>query len=181
MSEASKDKDAVKRLAGEDNSQHLTEKQQEFEMDWPTDHGITDVTENAGTVGKSLQEYGNTEFDDAFKATQEGFQKVQVLETRLEVAKLEHPKNKRRSTIEKGSVEFSAEVADMWSATMDDMDITSTTCDDVDENFDIDDEHWNQNWNNVDVVADETLPAILPERDKECDVTAREQARKKTT
>ena len=30
----------------------------------------------------------------------------------------------------------------MWSATMDDMDITSNTCDDVDEKFDIDDENW---------------------------------------
>ena len=36
-----------------------------------------------------------------------------------------HPKKK----IGKESVEFSAEVADIWSATMDDMDITSTTCD----------------------------------------------------
>ena len=52
--------------------------------------------------------------------------------------KLENPKNKRQSTIEKESVEFSAEVADMWSATMDDKDITSTTCDDFDEKFDID-------------------------------------------
>ena len=58
------------------------------------------------------------------------------------MAKLEHPKNKRQSKIEKESVEFSAEVADMWSATMDDMDITSTTCDDVDEKFDTDDENW---------------------------------------
>ena len=34
----------------------------------------------------------------------------------------------------------------MWSATMDDMDITSTTCDDVDEKFDIDDEIWDHYW-----------------------------------
>ena len=63
----------------------------------------------------------------------------------------------------------------MWSATMEDMDITSTTCDDVDEKFDIDDEHWNHYRNSVDVVADEILPATVPERDKECDVTAGEQ------
>ena len=94
-----------------------------------------------------------------------------------EVAKLEHPKNK----IGKESVEFSARVADTWSATMDDMDITSTTCDDADEKFDIDDENWDHFWNTVDVVADEILPAIVPERDKECDVTAGEQTRKKTT
>ena len=92
-----------------------------------------------------------------------------------EVAKLEHLK------IGKESVEFSAEVADMWSATMDDMDITSTTCDDVDENFDIGDENWDHYWNTVDEIADEILPAIVPERDKECDVTAGEQTRKKTT
>ena len=97
------------------------------------------------------------------------------------MAKLEHPKNKRQSTIEKGSVEFSAEVADEWSATMDDMDITSTTCDDVDENFDIDDENWDHCWNTADVVADQILPATVPERDKECDVNAGEQTRKKTT
>ena len=64
---------------------------------------------------------------------------------------------------------------------MDDMDITSTTCDDADEKFDIDDENWDHYWNTVDVVADEILPAIVPERDKECDVTAGEQTRKKTT
>ena len=49
------------------------------------------------------------------------------------MAKLEHPKNKRQSKFEKESVEFSAEVADVWSATMNDMDITSTTCDDARE------------------------------------------------
>ena len=70
----------------------------------------------------------------------------------------------------------------MWSETMDDMDITSTTCGDVDENFDIDDENWDHWWNTMDVVADEILTAIVPERDKECDVTAAgEQTRKKTT
>ena len=71
---------------------------------------------------------------------------------------------------------FSAEVADVWGATMDDMDITSTTCDEVDENFDIDDENWDHYWNTVDVVADEILPAIVSERD-----VAGEQTRKKTT
>ena len=55
---------------------------------------------------------------------------------------------------------------------MDDMDITSTTCDDVDDKFDIDDENWDYYWNTVDVVL---------ERDKGCDVTAGEQTRKKTT
>ena len=35
------------------------------------------------------------------------------------MAKLEHPKNNLQRKIEKQSVEFSAEVADMWSATMD--------------------------------------------------------------
>ena len=53
--------------------------------------------------------------------------------------------------------------------------------DDVDEKFDIDDENWDHCWNTVDVVADEILPAIVPERDKECHVTASEQTRKKTT
>ena len=96
------------------------------------------------------------------------------------MAKLEHPKNKRQSKIGK-SVEFSAEVADMWSATMDDMDITSTTCGDVDEKFDIDGENWDHYWNTVDVGADGILPAIALERDKECDVTASGQTRKKTT
>ena len=91
------------------------------------------------------------------------------------MAKLEHPKNERQSTIEKESVVFSAEVAEMWSATMDDMDITSTTCDAVGENFDIDDENWDHHWNIVDAVADEVLPAIVLERDKECEVTAGEQ------
>ena len=55
------------------------------------------------------------------------------------MAKLEHPMNKRQRKIEKQSVEFSAKVADMWSATMD---ITSTTCDCVDEKFDINNENW---------------------------------------
>ena len=180
---ASKDKNAPQRFAGEDNSQILTETQQEFKMVLPTDHEITDVTENAGNMWKSLQEYGNTEFHDAFIATQEGYQKIwsSLGTSGGEVAKLEHPKNKRQSTIGKESVEFSAEVADMKSATMDDMDITSTTCDDVDEKFDIDDENWDHYWNTVDVVADEILPPIVPERDKECDVTAGEQTRKKTT
>ena len=88
------------------------------------------MTENAGNMWKSLQESGNIEFDDAFNATQEEYQKIRSSwdTSGGEVAKLEHPKNKRQSTIEKESVEFSAEVADMWSATMDDMDITSTTC-----------------------------------------------------
>ena len=100
-----------------------------------------------------------------------------VLVTRLEVTW--QNLNTRRTTVKarskKESVEFSAEVADMWSATMDDMDITSTTCDAVDENFDIDDENWDHQWNTVDAAADEILPAIVPERDKECDVTAGEQ------
>ena len=64
---------------------------------------------------------------------------------------------------------------------MDDMDITSTTCDDVDENFDTDDKNWDRYWNTVDMVADEILPAVALESDKECDVTASEQTRKKTT
>ena len=183
VSEASKDKNAPQKFAGENNSQMLTETQQKFKMDLPTNHEITDVTENAGNMWKSLQEYGNTEFHEAFIATQEGYQKIRSSGDTSggEVAKLEHPKNKRQSKFEKESVEFSAEVADMWSATMDDMDTTSTTCDDVDEKFDIDDENWDHYWNTVDVVADEILPAIVPERDKECDVTAGEQTRKKTT
>ena len=45
VSEASKDKDAPQRLAGEDNRQILTETQQEFKMDLPTNHEIADVTE----------------------------------------------------------------------------------------------------------------------------------------
>ena len=179
VSEASKDKNASQRSAGEDNRQILTETQQEFQMDLPTDHEITDVTENAGNIWKSLQEHGNTEVDDAFNATQEEYQKIGS--SGGEVAKLEHPKNKRQSKFEKESVEFKAEVAEMWSATKDNMDITSTTCDDVDENFDIDDENWDHNWNTVNVVADEILPAIVHEIDKECDVTACEQTRKKTT
>ena len=43
----------------------------------------------------------------------------------------------------------------------------------VDQNFDFDDENWDHNWNIVDVIADEILQAIVPERDKECDVTAK--------
>ena len=68
-----------------------------------------------------------------------GTRKSGVRGTRLEVKwqELEHRKNKRQSKIEKESVEFSAEVADMWSASMDDMDTTSTMCDDVNEKFDI--------------------------------------------
>ena len=112
-----------------------------------------------------------------------GTKKSGILGTRLEgeVEKLENPKSKRQSTIEKESVEFSAEVADMWSASMDDKVITSTTCDDFDEKFDIDDDNWDHYWNTVDEVADDILPAIVPERDKGCDVTAGEQTRKKTT
>ena len=117
------------------------------------------------------------EFDNEFMKTKEVYQKIRSSgdTSGSEVAKLKHPKNK----IGKESVEFSAEVADMWSATNDDMDITSTTCDDVDKNFDTDDENWD--WNTEDVVADGILPAIVLERDKECDVTASEQTRKKTT
>ena len=129
VSGASKDKNAPQRFAGEDNSQILTETQQEFKMDLPTNHEITDATENAGNMWKSLQEYGSTDFDDAFSATQEEYQKISSSGDASggEVAKLEHPKNK----IGKESVEFSGEVADIWSASMDDIDITSTTCDDV--------------------------------------------------
>ena len=96
VSGASKDKNALQRFAGEDNSQILTETQQEFKMDLPTNHEITDVTENAGNMWKSLQEYGNTEFHDAFIATQEGYQKIRSSGSTSggEVAKLEHPKNK---------------------------------------------------------------------------------------
>ena len=100
------DKDAPQRFAGEDNSQHLTKTQEEFEMDLPTHHEVTDVTD-AGILWKMLQEYGNT--GDAFIATQEEYQKKsRVLETRSgsEVANLEHPKNKRPSKFEKESVEF---------------------------------------------------------------------------
>ena len=85
VSEASKDKNAPQRLAGEDDSQMLTETQQEFKMDLPTNHEITDVTENAGNIWKSMQEYGNIEFLNAFIATQEGYQKIRTLGTRLEV------------------------------------------------------------------------------------------------
>ena len=167
----------VEELSGE------VETQQEFKMDLPTDHEITDETENAGNMWKSVQEYGNTEFDDAFNATQEGYQKIRSSADTSggEVAKLEHPKNKRQSKFGKESVEFSAKVADMRSATMDDMDITSTTIDGADENYDIGDENWDHYWNTVDVVADEILPATVPERDKDCDVTAGGQTRKKTT
>ena len=63
------------------------------------------------------------------------------------MAKLEHPKKRLQSKFEKEILEFSAEVADVWSATMTDMDITSNTCDDVDENFYIDDENWDHYWN----------------------------------
>ena len=107
VSGASKDKNAPQRFAGEDNSQIMTETQQEFKMDLPTDHEITDVTENAGNMWKSLQEYGNTEFHDAFIATQEGTRKSgQKIRSSGdtsggEVAKLEHPKNKRQSNFEK--------------------------------------------------------------------------------
>ena len=151
-------------------------------MDLPTDHEITDVTENAGNMWKSLQEHGNNEFHDAFILTP-GYQKIRSSGDTSggDVEKIEHPKNKRQSKFGKESVEFSADVADMWSATMDDMDITSTTFDDVDEHFDIDDENWDHYWNTVDVVADGILPAIVLDRDKECDVTAGEQTRKKTT
>ena len=72
VSEASKGKNVPQRFAGEDNSQILTETQQEFKMDYE----ITDVTENAGNMWKSLQECGNTEFGDAFNATQEEYQKI---------------------------------------------------------------------------------------------------------
>ena len=80
VSEASKDKNAPQRLAGEDDSQILTETQQEFKLVLPTNHEITDVTENAGKMWKFMWklrgESGNTEFDDAFIATQEGYQKI---------------------------------------------------------------------------------------------------------
>ena len=159
VSGASKDKNAPQRFAGEHNSQILTETQQEFKTFLPTDHEITDVTENTGHMRKSLQEHGNTEFDDAFIATLEGNQKI------------------RRSGDKCGVQRRGG----MWSATMDDKDITSTTCDDFDEKLDIGDENWDHYWNTVDVVADDILPAIVLDRDKECDVTAGEQTRKKTT
>ena len=60
VSGASKDKNAPQRFVGEDNSQILTRTQREFKMDLPTDHEITDVTENAGNMCQSLQEYDNT-------------------------------------------------------------------------------------------------------------------------
>ena len=75
VSEASKDKNAPQRLAGEDDSQILTETQQEFKLVLPTNHEITDVTENAGNMWKLRQECGNIEFEDAFIATQEGYRK----------------------------------------------------------------------------------------------------------
>ena len=120
VSEASKDKNVPQRVAGEDDSQILTETQQEFKMDLPTNHEITDVTENAGNLWKSMQECENTAFDDGFIATQEGYQKIRSSGDTSggEVTKLEHLKNKRQRKIEKQSVEFSAEVVDMWS-TMD--------------------------------------------------------------
>ena len=43
VSEASKDKNAPQRFAGEDNIQILTETQQEFKMDLPTNLEITDI------------------------------------------------------------------------------------------------------------------------------------------
>ena len=61
VSGTSKD-NAPQRFAGEDHSQILTETQQVFKMDLPTDHEITDVTENAGNLWKSLQEFGLSEF-----------------------------------------------------------------------------------------------------------------------
>ena len=60
VSRASKDKNAPQRFAGEDNSQILTKTQQEFKMNLQTDHEITDVTENAGNMCQSLQDYDNT-------------------------------------------------------------------------------------------------------------------------
>ena len=101
VSEDSKDT-APQRFAGEDNSQILIETQQEFKMDLPTDHEITDVTEKAGNLWKSLQEYGSTEFGDAITATQEEYQKIRSSGDTSggEVAKLEHPKNKRQSKFE---------------------------------------------------------------------------------
>ena len=181
VSGASKDKNAPQRFAGEYNSQILTETQQEFKLDLPTDHEITDVTENTGNVRKSQNMA--TLSSMMLSLQRRGTRKSGVLMTRLEgeVEKLENPKNKRQSTMEKESVEFSAEVADMWSATMDDKDITSTTCDDFDAKLDIDDENWDHYWCTVEVVADDVLPAIVSERDKECDVTVGEQTRKKTT
>ena len=97
VSGTSKDKNASQRFVGEDNSQILTETQQEFKTDLPTDHEITDATENAGNMWKSLQECGNTEFDDA---TQEEYQKIPSSgdTSGVEVAKLEHPKNQRQKT-----------------------------------------------------------------------------------
>ena len=69
VSQASKDKDAPQRLADQDDSQILTETQQEFKLVLLTNHEITDVTENVGKMWKLRQECGNTEFDDAFIAT----------------------------------------------------------------------------------------------------------------
>ena len=82
-----------------------------------------------------------------------------------DVAKLEHKKDRRQRKIEDDSAECSAEVA------TDDADITSTTCDDVDEISTL--------WNIVDVFADEMHPAIVLQRDKERDVIVRKQSRKK--
>ena len=180
VSGASKDKNAPQRFAGEDNSKIFTETQQEFKMDLPAHHEITDVTENAGNMWKSLQEYGNTEFDDAINATR-GTRKSGVQGTRLEVRW--QNLNTRRTSVRARLKKKVWSSAQSWLTCgvqpWDDMDITSTTCDDVDEKFDIDDENWDHNWNTVDVVADGTLSATVPERDKECDVTAGEQTRKK--
>ena len=103
VSEASKDKDAPQRLVGEDDSQILTETKQDFKLVLPTNHEITDVTENADNLWKLRQEKGNIWFDDAFIATQEGYQKTRSSGDTSggEVAKLEHPKNKRQGKIEK--------------------------------------------------------------------------------
>ena len=51
VSDASKDKNAPQRLAGEDDSQILTETQQEFKL---VDLEITDVTENVGNMWKFM-------------------------------------------------------------------------------------------------------------------------------
>ena len=152
VSGASKGKNASQRFAGEDNNKILTKTQQEFKMDLPTDHEITDVTENAGNVRNRCTNMATLSSMMPSLQRRRGTSSWDT--SGGEVAKLEHPKNERQSKIEKESVEFSAEVADMCSATMDDMDITSSTCDDVDEKFDIDDENWDHHWNTVDVVAD---------------------------
>ena len=61
VSGTSKD-NAPQRFAREDHSQILTETLQVYKMDLPTDQEITDVTENAGNLWKSLQEFGFSEF-----------------------------------------------------------------------------------------------------------------------